>query len=221
MNCASFFYQWRVKLQNCHKLTVSSYQGQETFNVTVMKYRNFSVYIQWMIDYILWSHCNFFRAYINNIAICIKIKSLDDHLIHLNKIFKLLTEKRVCLFSKKFFLRYLTVQLLNQWVDVLELIITEDQLTAIVNIEFFCTLSALEKYLSMTDYLRQYILYYTAIIRSLQKRKTQLNHDLQKLWVKKRSNNKKISNIKGNIYKLITDKTAVEELTLSELNSFH
>ena len=27
VNCASFFYQWRVKLQNCHKLTVSSYHS--------------------------------------------------------------------------------------------------------------------------------------------------------------------------------------------------
>ena len=73
----------------------------------------------------------------------------------------------------------------------------------------------------MTDYLHQYIPYYTAIIRSLQKRKTQLNHDLQKLWAERRSNNEKISNIKGNAHKLIADRTAIEESIFSELDSFH
>ena len=98
-------------------------------------------------------HCDFFRAYIDNIIIYIKIKFIDDYLIHLNKIFKSLAEKEIYLSSKKSFLNYLTVQLLDQQVNALELTITENKLTAIVNIEFFCTLSALEKYLDMTDYL--------------------------------------------------------------------
>ena len=72
----------------------------------------------------------------------------------------------------------------------------------------------------MTDYLHQYILYYTAIIRPLQKRKTQLNHELQKLWAEQRSN-EKISNIEDNTHKSMTDRTAIEEFTPSELNSFH
>ena len=73
----------------------------------------------------------------------------------------------------------------------------------------------------MTDYLRQYILYYTAIIKPLQKRKTQLNHDLQKLWAERRPNNEKISNIEGNTHKSMTDRTSIEELITSELNSFY
>ena len=78
-----------------------------------MRYRNLSAYVQQMIDQILQSHCGFFRAYVDNIIIYIKMKSLNNHLIHLNKVFKSLAEKGICLFSKKFFLRYLTVQLLN------------------------------------------------------------------------------------------------------------
>ena len=134
-----------------------------------MSYRNSSVYVQWMIDCILQSHCNFFRVYVDDIVIYIKMKSLNNYLIHLDKVFKSLAERGICLFSKKSFLSYLTVQLLDQWVNVLELVTAEDKLTVIVNIEFPQTLSTLEKYLSMISYLRQYILYYTAIIKPLQK----------------------------------------------------
>lgn len=36
VDCSSFFYQWRVKREHRHRLTVSSHRGQETFKVTVM-----------------------------------------------------------------------------------------------------------------------------------------------------------------------------------------
>lgn len=135
-----------------------------------------------MIDWILQSHCDFFWAYIDDIVIYIKLKSLNNHLSHLDEVFKFLTEKEICLSSTKSFLSYFTVQLLDQCVDALRLAITEDKLVTIVNIEFSQTLSALKKYLDMTEYLQQYIPYYAAIIRPLQKKKTQLNHRLQKSW---------------------------------------
>ena len=119
--------------------------------------------------------------YIDDVVIYTKLHSLQDYLKHLNKIFRSLTEKDICLFLKKSFLDYLTVQLLNQCVDVLELITAEDKLVIIINIEFPHTLFTLKKYLRMISYLCQYILYYIIIIRSLQERKIRLNHDLQKL----------------------------------------
>ena len=146
-----------------------------------MSYRNLSVYVQWMIDWILWPHCIFFRVYVDNTVIYIRSHSLQDYIEHLNKVFNSLTEKGICLFSKKLFFDYLIVQLLDQCVNTLKLTTAEDKLTVIVNIEFSQTLSALEKYLDMTEYLRQYISYYTVIIKSLQKQKTRLNHCLQKL----------------------------------------
>ena len=173
-----------------------------------------------MINCILWSHCNFFRVYIDDIIIYTKFCSLSDHIEHLNLIFKSLTEKGICLSLKKSFLNYLTVQLLDQCVDILELITAEDKLAVIVNIEFSHILFTLEKYLSMTDYLCQYISYYTVIIKSLQKREMRLNHDLQKLWAEWRLN-KKIINIKSNTHKSMTDKISIEESTSSELDSFH
>jgi hypothetical protein len=39
IDCASFFYQWRVHSSDRHKLTVVSHRGQETFQVTVMGYK--------------------------------------------------------------------------------------------------------------------------------------------------------------------------------------
>ena len=184
-----------------------------------MSYRNSSAYIQQMINCILWSHCDFFRVYVDDIVIYIKFCSLSDHIEHLDLIFKSLTEKSICLSLKKSFLDYLTVQLLNQCVDTLELITAEDKLAVIVNIEFSHTLFTLEKYLGMTGYLRQYISYYTIIIKLLQKWKMRLNHDLQKLWAEQKSADRK--NIEGNMHKAMTDRTSIEELTLSELNSFY
>ena len=39
IDCASFFYQWRVHPEDRPKLTVVTHRGQETFNVAVMNQR--------------------------------------------------------------------------------------------------------------------------------------------------------------------------------------
>ena len=62
-----------------------------------MSYKNSLAYIQRMIDQILHSHQSFFRAYIDDIMIYIKLKSLDEHLIHLNKVFIFLMKRKICL----------------------------------------------------------------------------------------------------------------------------
>ena len=89
-----------------------------------------------MIDCILQPHCGFFRVYVDDIVIYTKLHSLQDYLEHLNKVFKSLTEKDMSVL-KKSFLNYLTVQLLNQCVDILKLTIIKDKLITIVNIEIF------------------------------------------------------------------------------------
>ena len=80
INCASFFYQWRVHSKDRHKFTVVSHWGQETFNVAVMRYRNSSVYVQRQIDRILRSF-HFARVYVNDIVVYSKI--MNEHLKHL------------------------------------------------------------------------------------------------------------------------------------------
>ena len=45
INYTSFFYQWRVYLEDRHKLIVISYRGQETFNIVVIGFKNSPAYI--------------------------------------------------------------------------------------------------------------------------------------------------------------------------------
>ena len=67
----------------------------------------------------------------------------------------------------KAFLGYLSVHLLGQRVDALGLATAEEKLAAIRNLEFSKTLAALDKYLGLIGYLKQYVLYYTAIAKPL------------------------------------------------------
>jgi len=110
---------------------------------------------------------------------------------------------------KKFYLVYLSIQLLSQQIDALDLMTLKDKLVTIFRIRFSLSLSQLEKYLSLTDYLWQYISHYTAIIKSLQQQKTFLN---QGLWVKETKENAK---------KQIIIIIRLNESILKKLNIFH
>ena len=81
IDCASFFYQWRVHERDRHKLTVVSHRGQETFNVAVMGYKNSPAYVQRQIDRILRCFRSFTRAYVDDVVIF--SRSLEEHLNHL------------------------------------------------------------------------------------------------------------------------------------------
>ena len=78
IDCASFFYQWRVATDDRHKLTVITHRGQESFNVAVMGYKNSPSYVQRQIDGILRPFRDFVRAYINDIVIF--SRTLDEYL---------------------------------------------------------------------------------------------------------------------------------------------
>jgi len=60
---------------------------------------------------------------------------------------------RIYLLLKKFYLTYLSIQLLSQCVNALSLITLKNKLTVIFRIKFSLSLSQLEKYLSLIDYL--------------------------------------------------------------------
>ena len=133
-----------------------------------------------MIDKVLRQQCRFVRAYIDDIVIFSVM--LKEHLQHLHKVFNVLTEKNICLSLKKSYLDYFSVKLLDQRVNTLELVTAVDKLAAITQLKFSKSLSALKKYLSLTEYLRQYILKYTAIVKPLQEQKTLLNKAIRK-WL--------------------------------------
>jgi len=126
-----------------------------------------------MIDRILQQQRLYIRVYVDDIVIFFNM--LKEHLKHLHNIFDVLDKMRIYLSLKKFYLAYLSVQLLSQQVDALSLITSEDKLVIIFRIRFSLSLSQLEKYLDLIDYLQQYISHYAAIIKLLQQQKIFLN----------------------------------------------
>jgi hypothetical protein len=78
VNVLKYFYQWAVKFDDRHKLTIISHREQEQFNVCVMSFKNFSSYVQRQTNLMLKDLREFVRAYMNDIIIFFKI--LDEHL---------------------------------------------------------------------------------------------------------------------------------------------
>jgi hypothetical protein len=175
MNVLKYFYQWAVKFDDRHKLTIISHKEQEQFNVCVMSFKNSSFYVQRQTNLMLKDLREFVRIYMNDIMIF--FKNLEDHLMHLRQIFKRLQNYNVTLNSKKVFLEYLSIVLFDQIVNALNLMTAEKKLVAIVNLVFSLTLKKLKIYLDLIDYLRVYVSWYAQVSLSLQERKILLLKD--------------------------------------------
>ena len=132
-----------MRITNKHKFIVISHCDQKQFNVVVMKFKNFSVYVQRKIDAILRVYRAFVKTYVDDIVIF--NKTLKKHLIHLREIFQLLNSYNIRLSFKKSFLKYFIVVLLKQKIDAFEFTIIADKLIAIVNLRFSYTLKNFEK----------------------------------------------------------------------------
>ncbi len=133
--------------------------------MTVMRFKNLSVYIQRQIDHLLWSFQIFICIYVNDIIIYFKI--LKKHLHHLSVIFSLFVKRNIFIKLNKVFLKYLIVQLLRQKISLLRLTTDKEKLKIIVCLMFLCTLKKLETYLELMRWLCQFVLHYTVIIKSL------------------------------------------------------
>ena len=131
-----------------------------------MGYCNSSSYIQWQMNKILHLFCTFAQEYVNDIIIF--SKTLNEHVHHLHQVFSLFQDLSISLKSKKFYLDYSTVTLLEQWVDVLNLFTSEKKIRALTDLQFPTILKILEIYLDLMGWLHFYILYYVQIITSLQ-----------------------------------------------------
>ena len=125
------------------------YKKQKQFNVTIIKFKNSSVYVQRKIDAILRVYRAFAKAYIDDIVVFSRI--LKKHLNHFRQIFQLLNSYGIRLLFKKSFLDYSIVVLLDQKIDVFDLIITANKLAVIINLKFFYILKNLKSYLSLID----------------------------------------------------------------------
>ena len=171
IDCFEFFYQWKVHSNERHKFTIVTHREQKSFNVTVMRFRNSSTYVQRQIDRILRSSKNA-KIYIDDIVIFFRI--LKDHLIHLREMFDILKFNNISIKSSKSFIEYSSVSLLEQHVNSFDFATDEQKLKAIFSLTFSRTLKQLETYLNLTDWFREYIKEYVEKIRFLQKKKTAL-----------------------------------------------
>ena len=178
INDVTFFYQWLMFWKNCHKLTVITHWDLEHFNVTVMRFQNFSLYVQRQIDWILQSHCTYTQIYIDDIVIF--SKTLKKYIAYLDTVFKLLDSLNIVLASTKIFLRFSSTTLLSQKVDSLNMTAAAEKIQIISKLTFFIILQNLEHYLSLTEWLCNYVSYYAQIVKSLQVRKTEILQNIIK-----------------------------------------
>jgi hypothetical protein len=86
--------------------------------------------------------------------------------------FQRLWHYNVALNLKKAFLKYSSIILLNQKMNVFDLIIAEKKLTIIINLTFSIILKKLKKYLNLIEYFRVYVSWYSQTLQFLQNRKT-------------------------------------------------
>ena len=138
--------------------------------MTIMKFKNNSIYVQRKIDEILRIYHVFAKTYVDDIVVFNRI--LKKHINYLRQIFQLLNSYDIRFSSKKLFLNYSIVVLFDQKIDVFDFIIVVDKLTTIVNLKFLYTLKNLKKYLNLIDWLRNYITWYVQKSNLLQRRKT-------------------------------------------------
>ena len=142
-----FFYQWRVYSKNRHKLIVVTYRNQKFFNVTIMRYKNFSIYVQRQIDRLLRRFRRFARVYINDIVIFFKI--VEKHVLHFRAIFDIFQQNNIFIKFIKAFLKYSFVQFLEQKINFFDLFINEKKLKIIVKLSFSRIFRQLKIYLSL------------------------------------------------------------------------
>ena len=124
----------------------------------LIDYCNLLVYVQRQTDRLLRFFKKFVKDYVDNIVIFLRI--LLEHISYLRQVFALFKRIEVILKSFKSFLEYLNVQLLGQRVDFFRLSTSAKRLTVINKLRFSIILSALETYLDITKYLRNYIAWY-------------------------------------------------------------
>ena len=167
-----FFYQWLLHPDHRFMFTVITHRGQETFQVPIMGYINSVAYVQREIDNILREVRAWARAYVDDIIY--GARSLSDLLEKLRIFFDIFLEYNISIKPTKSFLNYPDVGLLGQRVNSLGLTTSEEKIQAIKHLSYPETLGALEYYLGLTGYLRNYIHFYAQLAAPLQTLKTSL-----------------------------------------------
>jgi hypothetical protein len=179
-----FFYQWRVHSNDAYKQTMMTHREQKIFLILIMRNRNFVTYVQRQMNILLNNLRKFVKIYIDDI-IC-RSKTFQKHLNHLRILFRVFLRKKIIINSLKTFLEYQSVILLERRVNVLELITAKKKLKAIALLKFSKNLTTLERYLNLTEYLRDKMYFFAKVSKFLQELKTKLLKDAFKNNTKRR-----------------------------------
>ncbi len=131
IDAAAFFYQFRVKTADRHKLTIVSHREQKYFFVALMSFKNSFAYAQRRIDIILRNIKRFCRVFIDDIIIF--SNTLKEHIEHLSTMFQRLLDYDIKLNSCKAFLNFSSVALLDQHVNDFELHVVKNKIAVILN----------------------------------------------------------------------------------------
>jgi hypothetical protein len=99
---------------------------------------------------------------------------------HWKKKFRIFLRKNIIINLLKFFLRYESVILLEQRVNVLELNIVEKKLKTIALFKFSENLIALKRYLELAEYFKDKVYFFVDVFKSLQELKINLFKDFLK-----------------------------------------
>ncbi len=149
-----------------------------------MKNRNSIAYVQRQMNILLNILKKIVKTYIDDI-IC-RSKTFEEHMKHLRILFRIFLRKNIIINSLNTFLRYQSVILLEQRVNVLELITAKKKLKTMILLKFSENLTALERYLNLAKYLRNKVHFFAEVSKSLQELKTKLLKDASKNNAKRR-----------------------------------
>ena len=89
--------------------------------------------------------------------IIIKSKTLEQHVVHLKRLFQCLIEKRISLKLIKIFIDFFNVTLLDNVINVFELFTIQNRIEIIKKLKFLVTVKQLEHYVNLTKYFKSKI----------------------------------------------------------------
>ena len=135
----------------------------------MIKFKNFSTYVQKQTNFMLKKFRDFVKIYIDDIVFFFVF--LNQHIKHLNKDFQHFFKYNVTLSSRKFFFEYSFIVLFDQIVNVFEMFIFEEKFAIIIKLIFSKIFKKLKTYVKLTDWMRNYISYYAQMTKSLKRRK--------------------------------------------------
>lgn len=147
LDAAGFFYQLPIYGPHRNRMAVITHRGLEGSNVVLMGFRNSPPYAQRWMDRLFWNYRHFVRVYIDDIVIF--SDTLEEHIVHLCIVLKLLLDNRVHIAAHKSFVGYEVVRLLGYLVDANGIRKTPDRIEAFRKIQMPTNLAELETYLGM------------------------------------------------------------------------